>query len=147
MKRVSRNVLAERIAGVGTSEAKDLAEFVLSTRVDSAVPCWGAAIERASKELTEDNLPKLWQAMVPLGDSRPLLALLHLMREYPKLIELAAQDARDVPPVVRQGLRALTDKEAIEAQLGFETRIRQLLAVRYVMPDSVSPLHESERKG
>ena len=146
MKRISRKVLADELSAVGSVGAKALAGFVRETREDGAVPCWGAIVARATEALTGEALETLWLQMVLQGDSRVLLALLHLMRMHPKLVVIAARDASAVPPVVRQGLTALLDPNASEAQRGFETRVRDLLAVQYVMPDSVAPLRESQRR-
>ena len=143
----SRDTLASRVGAIGTSAAKALAEFVTKPGVNGAVPCWGAIVDQVSQDLNDDaSLEAMWKSMVAAGDPRPLIVLLHLFKDRPKLVELAARDQASVPPSVRQGLRALQHPTDMDANRGFETRVNELLAFRYFVPDSVDPLRESQRR-
>ncbi|MFW5740471.1 MAG: hypothetical protein ACOC1F_08900 [Myxococcota bacterium] len=147
MSRSTRESLAERVARIGTTSAKALAEFASRTGANGAQPCWGAIAEHIEKNMVDDaSLESLWRAMVEVGDSRPQLVLLSILKDKPKLIELAARDEGRVSPVVRQALTALRVPENTESNRGFETRVNELLAVRYFVPDSVEPQRESQRR-
>ncbi len=147
MSRSTRESLAERVARIGTTSAKALAEFASRTSAKGALPCWGAIAEHIEKNMVDDaSLESLWRAMVEVGDSRPQLVLLSILKDKPKLIELAARDEGRVSPVVRQALTALRVPENTESNRGFETRVNELLAVRYFVPDSVEPKRESQRR-
>lgn len=84
--------------------------------------------------------------MVEAGDARPQLVLLSVFKDNPKLVEMAARDEMNVSAVVRQALSALRNPNDTESNRGFETRVKELLAVRYFVPDSVEPQRESQRR-
>ena len=147
MSRSTRESMAERIARVGTATAEALAEFATRKGDEGELPCWGAIAEHIKDSDPDDaTFASLWQAMVQMGDPRPQLVLLSTIRGNSKRIERAAADAANVSPVVRQAFRALQDPNDTESNRGFDTRVRELLAVRYFAADSVEPEHESERR-
>ena len=143
----TRDGLASRVAAIGTSAAKALADFVTKPGTDGAVPCWGAIVDKVSQDLNDDSsLEAMWKSMVGAGDPRPLILLLNMFKGRSNLLELAMRDEARVPPVVRQALAALRDPKDIDANRGFATRVNELLAFRYFMPDSVDPKNESHRR-
>jgi len=147
VSRSTRESLAARVARIGTKSAKALAEFASRTGASSELPCWGAIAEHIQENVVDDaSLESLWRAMVEVGDPRPQLVLLSILKDKPKLIDLAALDEGNVSPVVRQALTALRFPDDTESNRGFETRVNELLAVRYFVPDSVEPQRESQRR-
>jgi hypothetical protein len=147
VSRSTRKSLADRVERIGTRSAKALAEFASRTGAKGELPCWGAIADHIEKNVVDDaSLESLWRAMVEVGDSRPQLVLLSILKDKPKLIELAARDEGNVSPVVRQALTALRVPDDTESNRGFETRVNELLAVRYFVPDSVEPENESKRR-
>ena len=147
MIRSSRETLRDRVAALGTPAAKAVVDFVNKKGANGAVACWGAIAAQVKTKLNDDaSLEALWKSMVAEGDSRPLLVLLSIMKERPKLVEMAQADAVNVSPVVRQALQALRDPNDTEAKSGFDTRVNELLAVQYFVADSVEPKNESQRR-
>jgi hypothetical protein len=147
MIRSTREALRDRVAALGTPAAKAVVELVNKKGPNGAVACWGAISDEVKKTITDDaSLEALWKGMVEDGDPRPQLVLLNIIKDRPKLVSRALQDQGNVSPVVRQALQALGDPKDTEAVRGFKTRVSELLAVRYSVPDAVEPENESKRR-
>lgn len=147
MSRNARETLADRVASIGTVGAKALAEFVGRKGAKGELPCWGAIAAHIKKNLSDDaSLESLWRTVVEAGDARPQLVLLSVFKDNSKLVEMAARDEMNVSAVVRQALSALRNPNDTESNRGFETRVNELLAARYFVPDSVEPQRESQRR-
>lgn len=147
MIRSSREALRDRVAALGTPAAKGVVDLVNKKGSNGAVACWGAIADEVKKSITDDaSLEALWESMIEDGDPRPQLVLLSIIKDRPRLVSRARQDQGSVAPVVRQALQALGDPKDTEAMRGFETRVSELLAVRYFVPDSVEPEDESKRR-
>lgn len=147
MIRSTREALRDRVGALGTAGAKAVVEFVDKRGANGAVACWGAIADEVKKRITDEaSLDALWKGLVEEGDPRPQLVLLSIIKDRAKVVSRVRQDATLVSPAVRQALQALGDPNDVEAKRGFDTRVGELLAVRYFVPDSVEPKNESQRR-
>jgi hypothetical protein len=90
----------------------------------------------SKSQLTDADAEKLWDSMVLAGDPRPLLLMLSEYRKRESFVAHAAMDAGKVSAVVRQAIQAVTNPENKDAAKGFERRMKEVLAVRYSVPES-----------
>jgi hypothetical protein len=132
-----RDSLVQRIRGLNRPGVSRVADFAASKTKTGAIPCWGAIAENLSKsQLADSDVEKLWDSMVLAGDSRPLLVLLNEYKGRASLVQHAQQDFGKVPAVVRQAIQAVSNPENVEAVSGFERRMKEILAIRYFVPES-----------
>ena len=129
--------MAQRIRRLNRKRVSRLADFAESKTDDGAIPCWGAIAETLSKsELGESDIEGLWDSMVEAGHPRPLLLLLNEYSERVSFVKHVEKDIGKVPAVVRQAIEAVTNPENADAVGGFERRMKEILAVRYFVPES-----------
>jgi len=146
VSRSKRERLADRVDKIGTETTRALAKFATRKGANGELPCWGAIAEFVERNLDEDELEDLWRAMVEAGDTQAQLVLLSIVRDKPELVRRVARDEAVLSPVVRQALSALQTPTDSDSVRRFETRVNELLAVQYFVPDSVEPKRESQRR-
>jgi len=146
VSRSRRERLAERVSKIGTEATEALAKFAIRGGAKGELPCWGAIAEFVEHNLDDVELEDLWEAMVEAGEPQPQLVLLSIARNKPALIQRIARDEAILSPPVRHALDALRNPNDTESTRRFETRVNELLAVQYFVPDSVEPKRESQRR-
>ncbi len=167
MPTSSRTQLATRIEQLASPEAQGLATFIRSGDPGGPVPCWGAIIERFTRDfVTDAQRLEVWARLVDEGDRRPMLLFLHVSQDRPAVMARALVDAPRLPRALQRALVSfqgaadlvgehLASLDAAARQLVqsgpvalakerelAQTRIKELLAFRYFVPDGHDPAQE-----
>jgi hypothetical protein len=165
---VPRETLSARIGALALPQAMGYADFIRTGDPGSPIPCWGAIADRFAQDFKSTADRKaLWGVLLEEGDRRPLLLYLHANRDRPEVMAMVLEQAARLPPALQRALvsfeevadllPAHLDKldpaarqlfEAGPEALGrereqFATRIAQLTAFRYFVPDQRDPANET----
>ena len=167
MPATPRTLLSDTIESLALPQAKGYADFIRTGDPGGPVPCWGALAERFDQEFVEsDDRKALWSILAEAGDRRALLLFLHMNRNQPAVMGTVIEEADRLSPALQRALVAFEEiadqvPDHIEAldpaarqlfEAGIEARSRerelvesrvgQLRAFRYYVPDAFDPANE-----
>ncbi len=163
-----REALATRIATLTEVPAATAYADFIRQGDGGPIPCWGAIEARFAQEFKrdEDRLA-LWNVLVEAEDRRALLLFIEQSVAHPEVLAKIAADAHRLPPATQRALvgideavgflrktaqqldpaarQLLEDEDArCRERTLMQSRVAQLRAFQYFIPDTIDPQFEGK---